>query len=104
MPLMASLKDRTPPDYQIDALASEWTEDSYLNPPYSNPLPFVQKALKEHKERHIKVVLLLKLDTSTKWYRELVGGGAHFLFFAERLHYSDGGSAPFPSVLAILSE
>ena len=76
-----------------------------MNPPYSNPLPFVQKALEEHKKYGIKVVLLMKCDPSTRWYKTLFEGGGHFLFFAERLHYSESKGAPnFPSVLIILSD
>lgn len=38
----------------------------FMNPPYSNPLPFVEKAWEDSK--HCKIVLLLKVDTSTKWW------------------------------------
>lgn len=39
---------------------------AFMNPPYSNPLPFVQKAWEDSK--HCKIVLLLKVDPSTKWW------------------------------------
>ena len=99
--------DRTPIDYTKDCLISEWNDDrryNYLNPPYSNPLPFILKGIEQHKKHGITVAFLLKLDTSTKWYRELVSADAHFIYVGERLHYSDKDSAPFPSTIAILSE
>ena len=99
-----ALIDRCPPNHIDDSLQTTWVEASYVNPPYSNPLPFVLKGLEEHKKNRIAVVFLLKLDPSTRWYKALVEGGGHFLFFAERLHYSEAQSAPFPSVLCILSD
>lgn len=47
--------------------AVEGSPSVWLNPPYSNPLPWVQKA---HHEaiNGCTVVMLLKLDTSTKWF------------------------------------
>ncbi len=38
----------------------------FMNPPYSNPLPFIQKAWEDSK--HCKVVCLVKVDPSTKWW------------------------------------
>ena len=77
----------------------------YLNPPYSDPLPFVLKGIEEHKKSKALIVFLLKVDTTTKWYKALVEANAHFLYFAERLHYSESKeSPPFSSMLAILSD
>jgi len=38
----------------------------FMNPPYSNPKPFIQKAWEDSK--HCKVVCLVKCDPSTKWW------------------------------------
>ena len=78
-------------------------EPCFCNPPYSNPLPFVLKAIEEHRKGKL-VVLLLKLDTTTKYYRALLDAGAHFLYCGERLHFSEKGPANFSSVIAILSD
>jgi len=42
------------------------TKCAFMNPPYSNPYPFVAKVWEDSK--HCKIVLLLKVDTSTKWW------------------------------------
>lgn len=39
----------------------------FMNPPYSNPLPFVQKAWEDSK--FCKIVMLLPVRTSTKWWK-----------------------------------
>jgi len=90
------------PDFIVDGLNIEWKEKTFVNPPYSKPLPWVQKAIEENKKGKY-IVLLLKVDCSTKWYKALVEAKAHFIWFAERLKYNDCGKTPnFPSMLVIL--
>lgn len=104
--LMATFKDfwdATPPDYTEDCLTIDWKPKTFINPPYSKPLPFVEKAIEQNKKNDVYVVLLLKCDPSTKVYRILNEAGAHFAYFNERLHYSDSKQSPnFPSMLAFL--
>ena len=45
----------------------------WVNPPYNNPLPWVEKAAQE-ASKGIGIVMLLKLDTSTKGQLESMGG------------------------------
>lgn len=40
--------------------------NAFMNPPYSNPKPFIEKAWENSK--HCKIVLLVKVDPSTKWW------------------------------------
>ncbi|MEM2107850.1 MAG: DNA N-6-adenine-methyltransferase [Candidatus Bathyarchaeia archaeon] len=84
-----------------DGLAGEWAGDRiFVNPPYSNPLPWVERAIREAEQGKV-VVLLLKHDHSTRWFARLHEAGAHLLFCAERLSFY-GKPAPFPSLLAVL--
>ena len=87
----------------IDGLKIEWQDRTFVNPPYSNPLPWVEKAIEESKKGKI-IVMLLHVDTSTKWFAKLNEANAHILWFAKRLNYSDkkGGASPKPSMLVIL--
>ena len=39
---------------------------AFMNPPYSNPKPFIEKAWEDSK--HCKIVCLVKCDPSTKWW------------------------------------
>ena len=64
-------------------------------------MPWVEKAIAENKKGKV-VVLLVKHDSSTKWYAKLHEAGAHFLPISGRLSFS-GKAAPFPSVLVVLS-
>jgi len=86
-----------------DGLKVVWRDRTFVNPPYSNVLPFVEKAISENKQGKT-VVILLKHDSSTKWFRLLHEAGAEFLLFSGRLHFNYAkGAAPFPSVLAVLA-
>jgi hypothetical protein len=86
-----------------DGLASSWPyERIFINPPYSQPLPWIERAILESKKGKT-VALLVKHDSSTKWFAKLHEAGAHFLPILERLHFNNmKGAAPFPSVIAIL--
>lgn len=74
----------------------------FVNPPYSDPLPWVLQGIKEHQKGKV-VVFLLKHDSSTRWYRALHEAGAHFLMVEGRLRHGTGKPANFPSVLAVLA-
>ncbi len=93
-----------------DGLNSVWlSERVFVNPPYSNPLPWVLKAITESRKGKT-VALLVKHDSSTVWWAKLHEAGAHFLPIIGRLQFvtlegrrkGRKAAAPFPSVLAIL--
>lgn len=92
--------DPCPLNPEFNGLEIEWEEWNFVNPPYSNPLIWVKKAIEESKKgKH--VILLLKNDCSTKWYRLLQENNAHFFYCNERVKFN--GSPPtFSSILVIL--
>lgn len=92
------------PDKHGCSLAMDWTANRiFINPPYSNPLPWVEKAIETHQSCGTFVALLLKHDTSTKWYKLLHEAGAHILMVSGRLKYGTSRGAAFPSILVVLS-
>ena len=58
---------------EFDGLG-DWKDKTFVNPPYSDPLPWVLKAVEENKKGKT-IALLLKLDCSTKWFKTLIEGG-----------------------------
>ena len=46
-----------------------WNGIAWMNPPYSNIQPWVEKACKEAEERNVTTLALLPCDPSTKWWR-----------------------------------
>ena len=99
--------DPCPIDWNKDlhacGLAMDWRNNTFVNPPYSNPLPWVLKAIEENRIAGHTIVLLLKHDSSTEWYRTLHEAGAKFLLVNGRLKYGTNRGAAFPSLLAVLA-
>lgn len=50
----------------IDLVMCEDVKTAFMNPPYSNPKPFIKKAWEDSK--YCKIVCLVKADPSTKWW------------------------------------
>ena len=96
--------------YHVSGLEIDWFHaialDGYhgvfVNPPYSNPLPWVKKAIYEKSRGDITIVLLLKHDSSTEYYRLLHEAGANMLMINKRLRYQTKKGAAFPSILFVL--
>lgn len=88
-------------NWTINGLLLDWPNKTFVNPPYSNPSAWVEKAIETSLDGKI-VVMLLKHDTSTKWFKRLHEANARFLMIAGRLKYNTGKAAPFPSVLVVL--
>lgn len=86
------------PNYIVDGLKIEWQDKTYVNPPYSEPLKWVKKAISEaQKGKHI--VMLLRSDTSTEVFR-LCHEYGEVLFFARRIKFN-GKTPNFGSMLVI---
>jgi len=71
---------------EVDALTIAWKDKTYVNPPYSRPLPFVEKAIKESNSGKI-IAMLLRVDTSTKWFAKIIEAKAHILWLNGRIKY-----------------
>lgn len=74
----------------------------WLNPPYSDPLPWVKKAYEE-SQKGCTVVCLLPADISTKWFHEWVIGKAEIRFVQGRISFEGDkkGAPKFGSMIAI---
>ena len=91
------------PNPITDGLEIEWKDKTYVNPPYSKPLPWIEKAIEENKKGKT-IAMLLKVDTSTKWYAKLIEARAHIFWINGRLRFANNSPANFPSMLVILQK
>lgn len=87
-------------------LLEDWSSKNnvvYVNPPYSKPLEWIKKAILESR-KGVNVVLLLRCDPSTKWYRLLIENKAHIAYFNERVKFKgyENKSSNFATMLAFL--
>jgi len=94
-------------NFLLDAnLDIEFNEDNYslftgdlcwINPPYSNPLPFVKQAIKWSQAGHA-VAGILNNDPSTKWYVELEANAAIIMpIIGGRIAFLDDNGDPIGS-------
>lgn len=77
---------------------SDWESLTYCNPPYSDPAPWVEKAIREAKKGKV-IVMLTRVDTSTKWWLALVNAGWHCAYFVGRVKFTGLGTPNFASAL-----
>lgn len=99
---LGGLEDPNVPDGLTDNWARH-NDQIFVNPPYSNPTPWVEKAIQECRDYCVTVVLLLNHDSSTQWWRMLHEAGAHFMPIIGRLRHGTSSGGPRPSVLCVLS-
>ena len=83
-----------------DGLLREWGTSVFMNPPYSKPAPWCEKAYLESRKGKL-VVGLLRGDTSTRWFHDWVLGKAELRFVKGRIHFNGLKPAPFASIIAI---
>ena len=86
----------------FDGLSIDWSSPAFVNPPYSKPILWIKKAIEQQK-KGVDIVMLLRVDVSTEWYKLLVEADAHFAYFNERLRFSESTNSPnFCSMLVYL--
>lgn len=79
----------------------EWLSPCFVNPPYSEIGPWMEKAVLEHTAGKI-VVMLVPSRTDTRWWHNHAMLASEIRFVKGRLKF--GGAkhnAPFPSAIVI---
>ena len=94
--------DPCPPNPTFNGLKIGWKNPAYVNPPYSNPLPWIKKAIEESK-KGVNVIMLLRVDPSTNWYRLLIEEDVYIAFFNRRIKFKGSSGSPnFASMLVFI--
>jgi phage N-6-adenine-methyltransferase len=86
-----------------DGLAHQWNANSvFLNHPYSDSKNWIPYARRQFDEGNVEeMILLIKLDISTKWFRSIAD--RPWIAISKRLRFGDSkGAAPFQSALIYL--
>jgi phage N-6-adenine-methyltransferase len=94
--------DPCPNNSTFDGLKVEWGKSNYVNPPYANKEPWIRKAIEESRKGKT-VVMLLPVDTSTRWFHDLILPNAREIrFIRGRLRFSPYDSpAKYASMIVI---
>jgi len=91
-----------------DGLEIDWKGNIFINPPYSNVAPFLEKGVEELNKGNAKVlVYLLASRTDVKWFHKYIYNkpNVEIRFIKGRLHFGDSkNSAPFPSMIVIFRQ
>ena len=69
-----------------NGLIQPWTSSNWCNPPYSNIMPWVEKAIEEQKKDN-HTVLLLPADPSVKWFRRAWEHAQRVTFISGRVSF-----------------
>lgn len=87
-PCCTSLSAKAPYYYteEDDGLALPWFGRVFLNPPYSNITPWLERALEE-RDHYEYVLALLPACTDTSWFHELVMPYAAIAFIRGRIEF-----------------
>jgi len=84
-----------------DGLAQAWFGQVFVNPPYSKPGPWVEKAIAEtRRDPSIRVRLLLPAATDVGWFHDLVLVHANVRFIRGRLRFLGWHGRPVGSPTA----
>ena len=89
-------------DDSDDGLSEPWNADTvFMNHPYSNSKEWIPYAVQQHELHNNEMLLLIKLDVSTKWWRSVAK--YPWLAYNKRLKFGNGkGAAPFQSAMIYL--
>lgn len=94
--------DPCPSDPNFDGLNIDWKDRNFVNPPYKNIKDWIKKGYEEYKKGKL-VVFLIPARTDTSYFHIYIYPYAELRFIRGRLKFNDQkGSAPFPSMIAIL--
>lgn len=101
--------DPCPLNATFDGLSLSWNGNIFINPPYSNIRPFLEKGIAEVNCGNANVcVFLIPARTDTRWFHDLIyqfgtfRSGWSVRFLKGRLKFGDSkNSAPFPSMVCI---
>ena len=88
-----------------DGLAHQWNANSvFVNHPYSDSKHWIPYARRQFDEGNAEeMILLIKLDISTKWFRSIAD--LPWIAISKRLRFGDSKSAaPFQSALIYLGK
>lgn len=76
---------------------NEWGDEggiAWCNPPYEDPLPWVEKAIQQAKQRNVTTIMLVNNDPSTAWFLKALQGAQTVINF---VGYIDAATGKFKS-------
>lgn len=81
-----------------DGLSRPWFGQVFLNPPYSNPMPWLRRAIEQTRNANCDlVVALLPVRTDNRWFHDCVKDKAQIRFIRGRIKWIGWQGTPIPN-------
>ena len=77
-----------------DAFSKSWTENGFINSPYSMIGKVMQKAYEEHLANNVELMILAYAKTDTQWWWKWVENKAEVHFIKGRIKFLDAKGNP----------
>jgi len=90
------------PLHGTGGLDRDWGTCTFVNPPYSKPAPWIEKAHNEWLKGKT-IVMLLRCDTSTNAFHDYILGNAEIRYIRGRIKFDGLHPAPFASIIVVFS-
>jgi phage N-6-adenine-methyltransferase len=75
-----------------DGLAQNWFGDVWVNPPYSNPTVWIEKAVDEHNQNNTNsIMLLVPARTNTNWFSDNIEQADAICFLDHKVKFQQDG-------------
>ena len=89
-----------------DGLSQEWTDTTFMNPPYGREIKkWVKKAFEESLKGTVVVCLIPARTDTTYWHEYIFEKACEIRFVKGRIKFGDRKKgAPFPSAVVIFNE
>ena len=89
---------------ETNGLAHDWHGKVFMNHPYSNSKEWIPYAASQYESGNAQeLVLLIKLDVSTKWWQSV--SKYPWIAINKRMKFGDGkGASPFQSAIIYLGK
>lgn len=89
-----------------DGLSQDWTGIVWVNPPFSDMMPWVEKIIDEISSDRVESILLLcKGDSSTNWWQKAAKEATLITAVDHRLQFQGTDyAAPFPVHLMVFGD
>lgn len=89
-----------------DGLSQEWTETTFMNPPYGREIKkWVKKAYEESLKGTVVVCLIPARTDTSYWHEYIFEKACEIRFVKGRIKFGDSEQgAPFPSAVVIFNE
>ena len=92
--------DPCPPNPTFDGLKIPWKKKNYVNMPFNNKVPWIDKAIEEQALENTSA-LLLPHDTRAIWYADKVLPNSEVLMFRGNFELDNGKHTRYGMILAI---